>query len=232
MELTVRMLKKGISFDFTDLPIFKGFSDEEISTVINDFHGLIKFYPKGDYVYLAGDIIENICVVMNGSVQMIKEDVLGEKTIIANLSEGDIFAGTNLGSVNKRSLANYISSSDSELLLLPVEKILYSTEKIVPYKIKLMRNVLGLLADINTKLIRKSEILSRKTLRGKITSYLQFEAEESGAEQFEIPFNRTDLANYLDADRSALTRELSRMQAEGLLEYNKNTFKLIKGMTK
>lgn len=231
MELSM-MLQKTLSFDFTVLPIFDGLTVEEINSVISDFHGFIKSYPKGDYVYLAGDLIENVCVIMAGSVQMVKEDVAGGRTIIANLLQGEVFAGTTLGMKNKRSLASYIVSSDSEILLLPLFKILHDSDSELPYQLRLMRNVVSILADINTKLIKKTEILSCKTLREKIMSYLQAEADEQKTEEFSILFNRTDLANYLDADRSSLTRELSRMRDDGLLEYNKNNFRLLKEMIK
>ena len=76
-------------------------------------------------------------------------------------------------------------------------------------------------------MIEKTEILCKKTLRSKILAYLEQEARNQGSRQFTIPFNRTDLANYLDADRSALTRELARMKEEGLVDYNKNTFAIL-----
>ena len=83
--------------NYHDIPLFKGLGREEINEVLHKFHGLIKHFPKSDYIYLAGDCIENLCVVMEGTVQMIKEDIWGEKSIIANLSAGDVFAENYLG---------------------------------------------------------------------------------------------------------------------------------------
>ena len=86
---------------------------------------------------------------------------------------------------------------------------------------------MSILADNNTRLIEKTEILCKKTLRSKILAYLEQEARNHGCRSFTIPFNRTDLANYLDADRSALTRELARMKEEGLIDFTKNSFELL-----
>ena len=76
--------------NFMDIPLFHGLEREEISEVLQRFHGLIKHFPKSDYIYLAGDCVENLCVVLEGTVQMIKEDIWGEKSIIANLGAGSV----------------------------------------------------------------------------------------------------------------------------------------------
>ena len=93
---------------------------------------------------------------------------------------------------------------------------------------KLIWNIVSILADNNTKLIEKTEILCKKTLRGKILAYLEQEAANQKAEKIVVPFNRTDMANYLDADRSALTRELAKMRDEGLIAFEKNVFEILK----
>jgi CRP-like cAMP-binding protein len=90
-----------------------------------------------------------------------------------------------------------------------------------------MCNIVAILADNNSKLIEKTDILCKKTLRGKILAYLEHEANEAHSKKFVVPFSRTDLANYLDADRSALTRELARMRDEGIVNFEKNTFELL-----
>ena len=204
------MAVKMFAPNYHDIPLFKGLGREEINEVLHKFHGLIKHFPKSDYIYLAGDCIENLCVVMEGTVQMIKEDIWGEKSIIANLSAGDDFA-----------------ASDSEILMLPLGRMLFDGSNHNETNRRLMCNIVSILADNNTRLIEKTEILCKKTLRGKIMAYLEQEARYNGSDKFTIPFNRTDLANYLDADRSALTRELARMRADGLISFEKNTFEIL-----
>ncbi len=92
------------------------------------------------------------------------------------------------------------------------------------YGCLLSKNIVGILADNNTRLLEKTEVLCKKSLRAKILTYLEQEAVKQGTRAVQLPFNRTDLANYLDADRSALARELSRMRDEGLLAFEKNIF--------
>ena len=82
------------------------------------------------------------------------------------------------------------------------------------------------IGDKNVQLMEKIEVLSRKTLRDKILTCLRQQARQQGSRRFTLPFGRQELADYLCADRSALSRELGRMQAEGLLSFQKNTFQL------
>ena len=213
--------------NFMDIPLFQGLEREEISEVLQKFHALIKHFPKSDYIYLAGDCVENLCVVLEGTVQMIKEDIWGEKSIIANLGAGSVFAENFLGKLGDRSVVSYFVASDSEILMLPLGRALYDVSAPSKASQRLMCNIVSVLADNNTRLIEKTEILCKKTLRSKILAYLEQEARNNDCRQITIPFNRTDLANYLDADRSALTRELARMREEGLIDYNKNTFTIL-----
>ena len=214
--------------NYLDIPLFQGLEREEISEVLQKFHGLIKHFSKSDYIYLAGDCVENLCVVLDGTVQMIKEDIWGEKSIIANLGAGSVFAENFLGKLGDRSVVSYFVASDSEVLMLPLGRSLFDVNTNSKASQRLMCNIVSILADNNTRLIEKTEILCKKTLRSKILAYLEQEERNKQSHQFTIPFNRTDLANYLDADRSALTRELARMKDEGIIDYTKNSFTLLK----
>ena len=221
------MAVKMYTPNYLEIPLFQGLDREEINEVLQKFHGLIKHFPKSDYIYLAGDCVENLCVVLEGTVQMIKEDIWGEKSIIANLGVGSVFAENFLGQLGDRSSVSYFVASDSEVLMLPLGRTLFDSDTSSKASQRLMCNIVSILADNNTRLIEKTEILCKKTLRSKILAYLEQEARNHGCRSFTIPFNRTDLANYLDADRSALTRELARMKEEGLIDFTKNSFELL-----
>ena len=221
------MAVKMYTPNYMEIPLFQGLDREEINEVLQKFHGLIKHFPKSDYIYLAGDCVENLCVVLEGTVQMIKEDIWGEKSVIANLGAGSVFAENFLGQLGDRSSVSYFVASDSEVLMLPLGRTLFDSDTSSKASQRLICNIVSILADNNTRLIEKTEILCKKTLRSKILAYLEQEARNHGCRSFTIPFNRTDLANYLDADRSALTRELARMKEEGLIDFTKNSFELL-----
>lgn len=156
------MAVKMFAPNYHDIPLFKGLGREEINEVLHKFHGLIKHFPKSDYIYLAGDCIENLCVVMEGTVQMIKEDIWGEKSIIANLSAGDVFAENYLGKLSDHSVVSYFAASDSEILMLPLGRMLFDGSNHNETNRRLMCNIVSILADNNTRLIEKTEILCKK----------------------------------------------------------------------
>lgn len=209
-----------------ETPLFDGLGIDEVKNVLSKVNALVKSFRKSDYIYLAGDCVENLCVVINGTVQMIKEDIWGDKSIIANLGVGSVFAENFLGNRGERSIVSYFAASDSEILMLPFGKMMHGTGDSAVQS-RLVFNIVSILADNNTKLIEKTEILCKKTLRGKILAYLEQEAANQKSRKIVIPFNRTDMANYLDADRSALTRELAKMREEGLISFEKNVFELL-----
>ena len=96
-----------------------------------------------------------------------------------------------------------------------------------PFHHRLIENIVRPIGDKNVQLMQKIEVISKKTLREKILAYLQSQAPKDGSRCFTIPLGRLELADYLCADRSALTRELARMKADGLIWYEKNQFQLL-----
>ncbi len=208
------------------MPLFEGLDTEEIGEVLSKVNILVKRFRKNDYILLAGDSVDNLCIVINGTIQVIKEDVWGDKTIITHLGSGAVFAESHLGRRHDRSIVSYFAAGESEVLMLPFGKILENPSNSKAHN-KLVSNIIAVLADNNSRLIEKTEILCKKTLRGKILAYLEQEAYNANSKKFTIPFSRTDLANYLDADRSALTRELARMRNEGIVAFEKNTFEIL-----
>lgn len=119
-----------------------------------------------------------------------------------------------------------IAAEDTEILFLDVKRILTICSSACSFHTRLIRNLLTILAEKNLMLTHKMEHMAQKSTRDKVLSYLSLEAEKQGGPEFAIPFNRQQLADYLSVDRSAMSRELSRMKAEGLLDYHRNRFRL------
>ena len=194
--------------------MFKGLASDELDTILGKVNALVKHFEKSDYIYLAGDAVESIGIVVAGTVQMIKEDIMGDKSIITTMGSGSIFAENFLGhdKQDEKTNVSYFAASDSEVLMVPFGKVLTDLSNNDPCRNKLLTNMISIMASNNAQLIEKTEILCKR----------------NGSTEFEIPFNRTDMANYLDADRSALTRELARMKDCGLIDFDKRNFKILK----
>ena len=208
-------------------PLFLGIKSENIETLLTCLGCHVRFYPKGVYIYLESESIKCAGIVLSGTVQTIKEDLLGGKTILAVMRAGDFFGETFACGATITTTVTYVATADCQILFLPFHKLIHICKLSCVFHHRLIENLVQLLAAKNVQLIEKVDIVSKKTLREKITAYLSLQAEQQKNKYIEIPLGRQELADYLCADRSALTRELSNMQADGLIEFDKNTFRLL-----
>jgi len=205
-------------------PLFEGLNPCQVNSIVKLFNGFVRHYSKADYVYLAGDCVENMYVLLSGSLQMIREDFWGEKTIIEGLGPGYVFTEAYLSKDKAESDVSYFVASDSEVLVLPLANETLKEQLDIAPLGKMLYNLIGIMARQNKDLVEKNELICKKTLRDKILTYLSQQAKLSHCTTFTIPFNRTDFASFLDSDRSALTRELTKMKEEGIIDFTKNTF--------
>ena len=208
--------------------LFEGFTLDEVKDLLSTSNMLVKHCRKGDYIYLAGDVIEHLCLVVTGTVQILREDIFGDKSIIGNINAGWTFGADNFAFSASHSPVSYVAVKDCDLLLLPFNRMTCVNIGNVELFSKYFTNIVKLVAQSNFNLITKLDVLSKKSLRSKIMTYLEQEAAKSGSKKFLLPFNRTELANYLDADRSAMTRELFRMKHDGYIAFEKNVFSVLK----
>lgn len=211
-----------------DFPLFNGIDERHLENMLDCLGGRSQLYKKGQDIQLAFETISYIGVVLRGIVHMIKEDLYGNRTILVTMKRGDQFGETFACCDYIGSSVSFLSSGESEILLLPFAKVIHSCSSSCMFHHRLIENMFQLIADKNFHLMKKIEITSKKTLEEKIMTYLTMQAEEHQQPAFEIPLGRIELAEYLCADRSALTRELSSMKKKGLIDYHKNTFRIQK----
>ena len=114
-------------------------------------------------------------------------------------------------------------------MFMDVSRVLTVCGSACAFHARLMRNLLAVLAEKNLQFSEKLTYMTQRSTRQKLLSYLSAESLRRGAREFEIPFNRQQLADYLSVDRSALSGELSKLRGEGLLDYRKNKFTLAPG---
>lgn len=221
------MVNRVTTEQIAQTSLFKDFTLDQVKDLLSRTGILVKHFHRNDYIYLAGDNIDNLCVVINGKVQIIKEDIAGEKSILGNLATGDTFAENHFGVV-AHSVLSYLAVDDCDIFMVNFNRLTMKIIQDTELYSKLFTNLMAISSENMARLLAKVEVLGKRSLRRKIMAYLELEAQKNHAQTFELPFNRTDLANYLDADRSAMTRELSRMKEDGLIKFEKNTFTLLK----
>ena len=208
-------------------PIFSGMDGTEIQSVLQCIGYSIHEYKKGEFISLESDWVTWIGIPLDSSVQMVKEDIWGDKTILSFIPSGQIFGETFSCSQNPISTVSFFSVDSSRILFLPFRKVMISCGRSCVFHHKLTTNMVSLIAQKNYQLLERLEIISKKTLREKILAYLSQEAEQQKSKEFKIPLGRVEMAEYLGANRSALTRELNDMKKDGLIQFEKRQFTLL-----
>lgn len=218
MKDILRVLKK--------CNLFEDFKVEEIENLLNCLDYKIKNYNKNDIVLLSGNEIRFIGIVLNGELQITRDDVFGNSIILSKISISDMFAEAIVCSNIEKSPVTVTSTSKSMIIYLSYNKIINVCSNVCEFHTKLVYNMLKIISEKNILLNNKIEILSSKSIREKLNIFFTNQIEKNGTNKFKIPYSRLELANFLNVNRSALSRELSNMQNEGLLKFNKNTFEI------
>lgn len=209
------------------LPLFVGIKEADLTAMLTCIGGYVRSYKKGSFIFLLDEPIKCVGVTLDGVIHMIKEDIWGNKTTLAYIKQKELFGETFACGNSPSSTVSFYVACDCKVLFLPFRKVLHACNMSCVFHHRLIENMVTLIADKNVQLMEKIEISSRKSLREKILTYLSIQASHQQCSSFEIPIGRVELADYLCANRSALTRELNSMRTDGLLDFKRNTFHLL-----
>lgn len=205
--------------------LFDNIDKKEIPNILNNFKSQKKSYDKGNIIIDMGDKVESIYIILNGKIEISKEYDDTRKNIVNILESGEIFAEAMALSTNKISQITAISLSKSEILKINIKDIF--DNNLEKNKNIFIENLLKIISDKNKFLSMKNDILSQKSLRSKIILYLEYMSNMQKSEKINIPYSRDKLAEFISADRSALSRELNRLAKEKMIELNGNKINII-----
>ena len=204
--------------------LFQGIREHEIEAMLTCLSAEERTYGKDAYIYRAGDVPGRLGVVMEGAVNIIKDDVWGNRKIIENIGGGQIFGETYACLKGEPLMVDVQASERSRILFMDVNRILTTCSSSCDFHNRLIRSLMYVLAGKNLMLTKKMDIITPKSLRERVMVYLSQESVKQGCRTVTVPFNRQQMADYLSVDRSALSAELSRMQRDGVISYEKNRF--------
>ena len=205
--------------------LFKGIEFEDILSVLGCLSSKTKHYQKDEILIITGEKLQNIGIVLDGQVQILQEDVSGNRTILSSIYPSEIYGEAICCAGIDQSPVTVLASEDSTVLLLDFARILQICSNVCSFHSKLIENMLYIISRKNIFLQNRMDIVSKKSVRTKIIMYLENFNKKYG-EEFHIPLNREQMSEYLCVDRSALSHELMKMKKDGIVEYNKNIFKL------
>jgi CRP-like cAMP-binding protein len=215
---------------FKNVSLFDGIAEEDMEKMLDCIGTAAKSYEKDELIFRAGGEVPGVGIVLGGALLVFKEDIFARRSVMTSLEAGDIFGEVFACADIKKSPVAVAASTRAEVMFLSFDRIINICSSACGFHVQLINNMLRLLAQKNLVLNKKIDYLMIKGLRERLAAFLLEQSGQMQSMQFEIPFDRSGLADFLNADRSALSRELGRMKAEGLIDFYKNSFKLLDEM--
>lgn len=218
-------MKKLISI-LNKTVLFRGFSNEEIEKALACLKATAQTYSKKEVIFREDEPLRSVGIVLKGEVSLSKKDMHGMLAIFSVQSKGELLGETALQFGEEKSGYETLAIGECDILFIQMQQIVRPYLPTCPLRGKMIENLLSLIVVNNRSLYQKLGIVSHRSLRQRILHYLELEAKRNNSFSFKIPLSRTDLADYLTVDRSALSRELGRMEKEGLILFSRNQFQL------
>lgn len=206
--------------------LLHGMLDDELEQLLHCLSARTRFYQRGEILLMAGYPTTEIGILLKGRITALKSTGSGNSIAIAHMGPGGLFGDVLSGS-GEKSPVTVMANEDCLALYLPYHKMLRPCAQLHACHMQLMQNLVETISGKYFALDRRIDILIRKSLRARVCLWLLEEESRQGSSTFTVSLTRAALAEYLNCDRSALSRELSHMQQEGLLETYRGSFKLL-----
>ena len=212
---------------FQTHPMFKGISLTNCETLMHCLGCTEKTYKKEQIISTEGLYSRQIGIVVSGCIHTIQEDVWGRRAFLSYAKDDGIFGEVLLGGPSAERGIIFKAAEPTTGMYLPVDRILHPCRNSCPFHHELSRNLFRMISNSNAELTEKIEITSKSSLREKILAYLSIESRRNGSTRFTVPLNRTEMADYLCTNRSALSRELTKMKNDGIIDYENKSFHIL-----
>ena len=209
------------------ITLFRGMDDAELAAALSALSAKEKTYERDETILHAGAVSERMGLVLEGSVTIESNDVWGNRTILSHVEQGGCFAETYALLEDAPMLVDVIANERSRILFLRIGSLHRLQQDVSPWRVKLIGNLLRISSQKNLHLSGRSFHTAPKSIRGRVMAYLNSVSLQKRTTAFDIPFDRQQLADYLNVERSALSRELSNMQQDGLIIVRRNHFEII-----
>ena len=222
----MKFLKKYLEI-LKKCPLFAGIEETDLLTMLTCLGARVDSFDKKYTILAEGSPSSHIGIVLRGSVQIIQMDYFGNRSILSNLGQSQVFAEAFACAKTSALPVSVIANEPCEIMLIQAAHILHTCENQCGFHKQLIFNLMKDLAEKTILFHRKIEITSKRSTREKLMTYLAQAAKEAGSDTFRIPFDRQELADYLEVERSGLSSEIGKLKKEGIINTEKNLFRIL-----
>ncbi|MCI7803770.1 MAG: Crp/Fnr family transcriptional regulator [Oscillospiraceae bacterium] len=206
--------------------LFESMENENITAMLSCLGAEVKSYAKNQKIFTEGETTSHIGIMLSGTAQIVRVDFYGNRSIVTGIESPQLF-GESFACTETRSIpVNVIAEKDCEVMLIDSRKILQPCCNACDFHSRMIFNLMKEIAAKNLLLNQKIEIISKRTTREKLMAYLMIQAKKHGS-SFTVPYDRQELADFLEVDRSGLSAEISKLRKENVIECKRNFFRLL-----
>ncbi len=206
--------------------LFKGID----STVLEEFRSIralrTKTFQRGEIILHSGDKTDEIGIVQSGSILIENTDPWGNRSILSSVSTGQVFAESYALS-SEHLMVDVVAKEDSLIVFVNIRRLLDGSNAGKGWYGTFMKSLLSITSKKNMMLSLRIFCTTPKTIRARLLTYLSGLYLKNGSRTFVVPFDRQQMADYLNVERTALSKELGRMKRDGMLDWKKNSFTLL-----
>ena len=207
--------------------LFEGIAEEDLLRMLDCLEARVISFDKKYTVFSEGSPARYVGILLSGSVQVVQVDYYGNRSILSEIRPSQVF-GEAFACAGVASLpVSVIANEPSEVMLVDCSHILHTCSNHCAFHQTLIYNLMKDLAAKTLLFHQRIEVTSKRTTREKLLTYLTMESRKAQSNVFDIPFDRQELADYLEVDRSGLSAEIGKLKREGILQNQKNHFELI-----
>ena len=209
-------------------PLFAGISATELSALLDCLNARVVLVEKQQTIFWEGDPAQDMGIVLEGAVQVVRDDYYGNRTIVAQVEPGGLFAEAFACAGSPSYPVSVVATAAGTMMLLNCQRIMTVCSSGCAFHSRLIKNLLAIVASKTLQLNQKLELLSHRSIRERLLSYLLSCAKMEASPEFTIPYDRQQLEDYLCVERSALSAEIGKLQKEGIVESRRSWFRLKK----
>lgn len=205
-------------------PLFENIAEDDLFIMLGCLGAKVEAFEKKYTVFAEGTPARFIGIVLSGRVQITHIDYYGNRSILSEIGSSEMFAEAFACAETDSLPVSVIACDPCEVMLIDSRHIMHTCKNGCGFHQQMIFNLMKDLALKTILFHQRIEITSKRTTREKLLAYLSFQSKKKGKNRFDIPFDRQELADYLEVDRSGLSAEISKLRSEGIIDCRKNHF--------